>query len=238
MENLAKQVKILKIYAGVLTGVVLVFIIIVIKLMGSNSDHFKHITAERIDIVDPNGKISLAISNRENQHPGTVNGKELPKRDRPAGMIFFNDDGDECGGLVYDGDKKSASMTYSIDQYKNDQIMQLQYSQENEGSKLQRSYGLKLWDKYDSFTADKVIAYIDSLQKLNDSNAYKAGIQKLKTPGVISTERLFVGKNTDGEIGLFLRDAKGVPRLKIYINKQNQPAIETLNDKGAVIASR
>ena len=81
MENLQKQVRILKIYAGVLTIIVLVFIVIVLRQNGNN-DHFKHITAERIDIVDSSGKIRMAISNRERQHPGTIAGKELPRRDR------------------------------------------------------------------------------------------------------------------------------------------------------------
>jgi len=237
MENLEKQVKILKLYAAVITVIVLVFIVFVLRLM-SNQSHFKQITAERIDIVEPDGKIRMAISNRESQHPGTIDGKVLPKRDRPAGMIFFNDDGNECGGLVYDGDKKSASMTYSIDQYKNDQIMQLQYSQENNGAQLQRSYGLKLWDKYDNFPSLKVVAYIDSLNKLNDTAAYKAGIEALNASGRVTKERLFVGKNPDGDVGLFLRDANGKPKLRIYINKQNQPVIETLDDKGTVIKSR
>jgi hypothetical protein len=237
MENLQKQVKALKIYAGFLTALVLALMIMVLRQTNS-SEHFKHITAERLDIVDANGQIRMAISNHDRQHPGTIGGKELPKRDRPAGMIFFNDDGDECGGLVYDGNKKSAGMTYSIDQYQNDQIMQIQYSQDKDAGSLQRSYGLKLWDKYDSFPTVKVVAYADSLKKLNDTAAYNAGIKKLQQPGVITAERLFVGKNTKGEVGLFLRDDKGRPRLKIYINHQNQPVMETLDDKGAVIASR
>lgn len=210
----------------------------IVLRQSSSSDHFKHITAERIDIVDSTGKILMAISNRERQHPGIIAGKELPKRDRPAGMIFFNDDGDECGGLVYDGNKKSAGMTYSVDQYQNDQIMQIQYNQQTDAGNLQRSYGLKLWDKYDSFPSARVMAYVDSLKKLNDTAVYNAGIKKLQQPGVLTAERLFVGKNTQGEVGLFLRDTKGKPRLKIYINPQNQPVIETLNDKGEVIASK
>ena len=237
MENLQKQVKALKIYAGFLTLLVLALMLMVFK-QTSSSDHFKHITAERLDIVDANGQIRMAISNHDRQHPGTIDGKELPKRDRPAGMIFFNDDGDECGGLVYDGNKKNASMTYSIDQYQNDQIMQIQYSQDKDAGSLKRSYGLKLWDKYDSFPTVKVIAYADSLKRLNDTATYNAGIKKLQQPGVITAERLFVGKNTKGEVGLFLRDDKGRPRLKIYINQQNQPVMETLDDKGGVIASR
>ena len=238
MENLQKQIKALKIYAGILTALVLVLIATAFRQNNSDNEHFKHITAERIDIVDANGQIRMAISNHDRQHPGTLGGKELPKRDRPAGMIFFNDDGDECGGLVYDGNKKGAGMVYSIDQYLNDQIMQIQYNQYNEGKTLQRSYGFKLWDKYDNYPSAKVMAYVDSLKKLNDTNAYNTGIKKLQQPGVITAERLFVGKNTKGEVGLFLRDDKGKPRLKIYINSKNQPVIETLNDKGEVIASK
>jgi len=221
-----------------LTLLVLVLIVTAFRQTASINEHFKHITAERIDIVDANGQIRMAISNHDRQHPGTIGGKELPKRDRPAGMIFFNDDGDECGGLVYDGNKKSAGMTYSVDQYQNDQIMQIQYSQDKDTDGLKRSYGLKLWDKYDNFPSAKVVAYVDSLKQLNNAAAYAAGIKKLQQPGVLTAERLFVGKNTKGEVGLFLRDDKGRPRLRIYINQQNQPVIETLNDKGQVVASK
>lgn len=237
MEKLAKQIRILQIYAVVLTLVVIAFVIY--TLAGNNSSaHFKEITAERVNIIEHNGKLRMVISNKENQHPGIMDNKNLSKRDRPAGMIFFNDAGDECGGLVYDGDKNSASMTYSIDQWKNDQVMQLQYIQDNNSNEPVKSYGLKLWDRNDKFTLMHLINYDDSLKKLKDTNAYNAGMQKLKAAGLYANERLFVGKNKAGEVGLFLNDEKGAPRLRIYINKQNMPVIETLDDQGKVIASR
>ena len=127
MEELAKQVKILKIYVIVLTIIVIICIAVIFKIMHIDG-HFNEITAGRINIAEQDGKLRMVISNHENQHPGSYNGKDLPKRDRPVGMIFFNDDGDECGGIVYDGSKKEANMTYSIDQYKSDQIMQIQYA--------------------------------------------------------------------------------------------------------------
>jgi hypothetical protein len=237
MEELAKQVKMLKLYVVVLTIIVIAGIIIMLKMMHTDG-HFDEITTGRINIVEQDGKLRMVISNHENQHPGSYNGKDLPKRDRPAGMIFFNDDGDECGGLVYDGSKKGASMTYSIDQYKNDQIMQIQYAQDKESDRINRSYGLKLWDRDDRFPAGRLIGYVDSLNSLKDTGAYNAGIKKIRTEGWLGKERLFVGKDTDGEVGLFLRDDKGTPRLKIYINKQNQPVIATLDDKGRLITTR
>jgi hypothetical protein len=183
IAHLAKQVRVLKIYAALLTLVVLAFIAYTVT---ANNGRFKEITAERVNIVEHSGKLRMVISNKERQHPGIMDNKTFPQRDRPAGMIFFNDVGDECGGLVYDGDKKSASMTYSIDQWKNDQVMQLQYAQDNTGGGPVKSYGLKLWDRSDNFTLMKVIAYDDSLKKLHDANAYGAGFKKLKDAGLLS----------------------------------------------------
>jgi len=229
MENLAKQVKILKIYAGALTLAVLVLAVYMVTL---NKGTYKELTAERLNIVEKDGTLRMVISNKARQHPGRMDSKDLPTRERPAGMIFFNDQGDEDGGIVYDGDKNSASMTYSIDQWKNDQIMQLQYAQGKNDKSFSRSYGLKLWERDDQFTLTKQIAFYDSLKRLKDTAALNAGLKKMKDAG---RQRLFVGKNTNGEVGLFLSDSTGKPRLNIYINKQSQPVIEKLNDKGEVV---
>lgn len=45
----------------------------------------------------------MVISNRERQHPGMVDGKLMKRENgRPPGLIFFDQRGDECGGLVFD----------------------------------------------------------------------------------------------------------------------------------------
>jgi len=237
MEELQKQIKSLRAFVAVL-AIIVVILAGVTLFQFNRSGNFKEINAQRVNIVEKDGTLRMAISNRELQDPGAIGGKKIAKRDRPAGMIFFNDDGDECGGLVYDGDKKSASMTYSIDQYKNDQIMQLQYAQSNGDSKLERSYGLKIWDRADRFPLSDLVNYADSLKKLNDTNALKAGFDKIRKAGWFGKERLFVGKNPDGDVGIFMRDSNGKPRLRIYVNKQNQPVIESLDENGVVVAAK
>jgi hypothetical protein len=239
MNDLSKQVRFLKIYIALLTIIVLGLGTIVALMV--RSQRFRQITAEqvtaeRINIVEPDGRLRMVISDQKNQHPGMVDGKTLAARERPAGMIFFNDSGDEDGGIVYDGNSKGASMTYSIDQYKNDQIMQLQYSQDSGRKIASRSYGLKLWDRPDDFTLAQLIGYADSLQKLKDSNAVKAGFDTLRANGKMGYERFFAGKEQGGEVGLFLRDSKGIPRLKIYIDTNDQPVIEKLDKSGKVLA--
>ncbi|RYZ93725.1 MAG: hypothetical protein EOP47_29180 [Sphingobacteriaceae bacterium] len=231
MENLEKQLRFLKLYAIMLTLAILILGAYTLTL---NNGHYKEITAERINIVEKTGLLRMVISNKLRQHPGRMDNKDLPARERQAGLIFFNDEGDEDGGLVYDGNKNSASMLFSLDQYKNDQVMQLRYEQEHANGNLTRSYGLNLWDRKDEFTITKQLAYVDSLKNLNDTNAFNAGIKQFKASGY-TRQRLFVGKNSKGEVGLFLNDANGKPRLNIYINAKNQPVFETLDDQGEVI---
>lgn len=231
MESLSRQIRILKVCVATLALLLMAVIIAGVVLL-RNNNRFAEITTGRINIVEPDGSLRMVISNQHSQHPGAVNGKEMPKRDRPAGMIFFNDDGDECGGIVYDGNKKEASFTYSVDQYKNDQIMQLQYQQDDDGGQRARSYGLKLWDRPEEYSLQRQIDYFDSLGKIKDTAAFNAGVRTIKAAGGLGTERLFLGKNKNGETGLFLCDDKGVPRLRIFIDKSNKPVIQTLNDRG------
>ena len=231
-KKLEQQLRTLKIYAIVLTFI-LALLIGFVAHEYLTKGKFKELTAERIDIVEHNGLLRMAISNKENQDPGSYGGKKIAKRDRPAGMIFFNDDGDECGGLVFDGNKNGAGMVYSVDQYKNDQIMQLQYNQEGQpGKNLVRKYGLKLWDRNDELPTEKLMAYVDSLSKLNDTAAYAAGIGKLKASGALGNERLFLGRDESGKTGLFIRDANGKQRLRIYIDREGHPVMETVDEKG------
>ena len=237
METLQKQIRQLRLFVAILTVIVLACLIaIVIVLRGNGNKQFDQLTAHRINIVEPDGQLALAISDNANQHPGRINGKDLPKRPRGAGMIFFNTEGDECGGLVYDGTKKEAGMVLSIDQYKNDQIMQLQYQQDS-GAGLTRSYGFKLWDRTDRFTLQNEIDYFDSLQNLHDTAALRKGADTLIKSGALGVERLFLGRTKDGNTGLFLRDDKGIPRLRICVSKDNKPLIQVLDDDGRPIAS-
>ncbi|HEV2481300.1 MAG TPA: hypothetical protein VGS79_16620 [Puia sp.] len=237
MEALTKQLRQLRAFVAFLTVIVLTCLITIVFLLRNKGNReFDQLTAHRVNIVEPNGQLALVISDNANQHPGRINGKDLKPRDRGAGMIFFNTDGDECGGLVYDGTKKEAGMVLSIDQYKNDQIMQLQYQQDS-GASLTRSYGFKLWDRSDRFTLAQELDYFDSLQNLHDTAALRRGEDTLISQGLMGRERLFLGRTKDGNTGLFLRDDKGVPRLRICVSKENKPLIQVLDDDGQPVAT-
>ena len=74
----------------------------------------------------------MVISNRSRLPGVIVKGKERPPSDRPqAGMIFYNDEGSENGGLIFGGRRNEkgevvdSGGSLSFDKYDANQIVQL-----------------------------------------------------------------------------------------------------------------
>jgi hypothetical protein len=231
-DKLSTQVKILQWYAGILTLVVAALAVYVIR--GSRAGTVDVLTAHRINIVEPDGALKLVISNAAQQDPGADEGKEFSPRQRPAGMVFFNDEGSECGGLVYDGSKKEASFTLSVDQYRNDQIMQMQYQEDSAGGKRTRSYGVKMWERRDDLNVLHIYRALDSLYQQHDSVGLAKILTDLKEKRP-TVERLYLGKTFDKEYGLFIKDKAGRTRIRIGIDSLGQVIWEKLDTTGAVI---
>jgi hypothetical protein len=230
-KKLLREVRILRTYTIALTVVLVLFIVFAFKKQGEKT-HFEEIDVERINVVEKDGQLKMVISNKQKQHPGMLSGKDLPARERPAGIIFFNSSGDECGGLVYDGDNKEAGMTYSVDQFRDDQIMQLDYDEQQQAGKRVNAYGLKLWERPYSMPLLKKMQILDSLHALNNDAVYQKMVQQMREKGEMGTERFFAGKTFAGEVGLFIKDTKGKPRIKLYIDQNNNPRIEFLDANG------
>ncbi len=227
-DRTKKDVRFLKFYSGFLT----IALIITILYMGpfSKNKSFEEIDVERINVVENNGDLKLVISNSERQHPGIINGKPLPERQRKAGLIFFNSAGDECGGLIYDGNDRGAGLVLSVDKYRDDQVMQLRYIENT--AKDKRTYGLQLWDyqKEDGF--DERTEAFERLNEIENKEKRTAAYNKMKDDGLLPANRMFVGKRMNKDVGLFINDNKGKPRIKIYIDENNEAKFELLNEEG------
>ncbi|WP_218972243.1 hypothetical protein [Labilibaculum filiforme] len=230
-DKITKQINFLKIYSGFLTLALLGVIFYVINQ--STESKLKELTVERINIVESNGDLKLVISNSSRQHQGIINGKPLPKRERQAGLIFFNSVGDECGGLIYDGNDKGAGLVLSVDKYRDDQVMQLRYIENTENNA--RTYGMQFWDypKEDSYQQRNNA--FEALQKIEDEAEKRDAYLKMKQDSLLAEDRMFVGKKMNNDIGLFINDNKGRPRIRIYIDTDNNPKIELLNEEGNVL---
>ena len=91
----------LKFYSITITGILTFFLILSFKPI-PEQQRFEEISVERINIVEPDGSLKMVISNQHRQHPGIANGKIIERETpRPPGMLFFNQIGDEMGGLVF-----------------------------------------------------------------------------------------------------------------------------------------
>jgi hypothetical protein len=96
-------------------------------LMGAKSSEkqtFDEIQVHRINVVEPDGTLGMVISNRARLPGIIVKGHEAPPYDRPAaGMLFYNDEGSENGGLIFGGHKNDkgevvdSGLSLSFDKY-------------------------------------------------------------------------------------------------------------------------
>lgn len=115
-----------------LIGNGLLAVLLLTGFASPRSSTFDEITVHRVNIVEPDGTLRMVISNKTNLPGVIVKGKEQPPNDRPqAGMIFYNDEGTENGGLIFGGHKDSSGNvvdsggSLSFDKYGANQIVQL-----------------------------------------------------------------------------------------------------------------
>jgi len=157
-------------------------------------------------------------------------------RPRPvAGMIFFNDQGDEVGGLTYSGQERdgarAAQAGLMFDQLKQDQTIGFSYSESNG----RRSAGFQVWDRPESRLSE-LIKKMNDANKLTDTAARDAAIASIRATAEPGPRRVFVGKNADKAALLSLADAQGKPRLTLTVDANGNPRIEFLDETGKVVA--
>lgn len=105
--QLEKRVRFLTIYVIAITAIC-GFLLITSFRQTADSRRTDELTVKRINVVAENGQLRMVISNEHRQHPGSVNGNQVEPRERPAGMLFFNELGDECGGH-FTGNRNASS---------------------------------------------------------------------------------------------------------------------------------
>ncbi len=235
MENkLQRDVTFLKAYSILIT--VLLGVIAFSAIGQANQKtKFDEIDVERINIVEKDGKLKMVISNAERQHPGIIDGKMLSRK-RPPGMLFFNEKGDEVGGLSFNGDLKdgkgNASALLAFDRFRQDQTVAIQYG-ENNG---QYYAGLRVWDRPET-SLGPVIDKLAEIEKMKDGPEKTAAMQKLREMAGGAAERVMVGRDREQAAVVRLSDTKGKPRIKLSVDLAGAPKLEFLDEAGKVTYS-
>ena len=232
--SLRREIRFLRLYA-VTSSLVLVILCTAAFRQASTNARFDELTVGRINVVDADGKLRVVISNKDRMHPGMMDGK-LIDRPRPvAGLLFFNEEGDEVGGLTFTGREvngsRRANAGIMFDQFKQDQTIGISYS-ETDG---RRTAGLQVWDRPDQRLSE-LIDKLNAANKIADPTERQKAVAAARASAQPAPRRLFAGKLPDRSATLALSDAAGKPRLTLTVDADGNPRIEFLDETGKVVS--
>ena len=254
--NIEKQLRFLSIYSFVSSIIILGLLISVIWLMveepaigpeyhSQNYDslHIPYLTAERVDIVEPDGQLAIALSNSKTSAKLRFDGQIIEgasNRDIPN-IIFFDGKGDEVGGLGFanfrEGDAPITAMRHlAFDGFRQDEVIALSHFVQNGKSRK----GMYIYDRPD-------IPIMAALQE--------SGIHPEDTPDVLgeklnefreenpdrhrelwgNPQRVAVQTNDNNESEILLGDAEGNIRLRFVVKPDGEAFIEFMDGDGNVI---
>ena len=255
--RIERDLRMLKLYAGAMTLVVGVLSLAAFtrstgptrvgEIQGTKAK-FDVIDVERINVLEPDGKYRLILSNRPRSIGPIYKMKPFGYEGggRP-GMIWFNDEGTENGGFTFTGSSCTAgklvdgrncregeyraSTHMSFDQFNQDQVVNLDYT-DNNGRRLM-GFSINDAANVDIYDAVKVR---DTILKIADTAVRNAEMRKWAAPGGVplSAQRLFVGRDQSRSAVLNLSDPSGKPRLRLVVDSLGAARIEFLDAAGKV----
>ena len=229
-RHLRRDIRLLQAYATI-SSLVLVFL--AVSALHQGPPKADELTVQRLNVVDANGTLRLVLAGKDRMHPGILDGKTIDRQRPVAGLIFFNDEGDEVGGLTITGQERDgvrrANALLAFDQLKQDQTIALSYNEANG----QRSTGLTVWDRPE-VRLSELIDKLNAAQKIADTASREQAIKEARASMPPSPRRVFVGKNTDRSAAIMLADAEGRPRLTLRVEANGQAGIEFLDRDGKV----
>jgi len=227
--SIRRQLRILQVYAGI-SFAILAFLFVTAFTQSNAQQRIDELTVQRLNVVDANGTLRFVLSNKDRMHPGVMDGVTI-NRPRPvAGMLFFNDEGDEVGGLTYSGtddNGRRANAGIMFDQLKQDQTIGLTYSEANG----QRLAGLQVWDRSEQPLSDLIKA-LNAANAIPEEAARDEAIKAVRAKAPAGPRRVFVGKNTEKAAIVSLADANGKPRLVMTVGADGAAAIDFLDADG------
>jgi hypothetical protein len=199
---------------------------------------FQEISVERINLIEPDGKLRLTISDAARSPGWVFHGKPYPGRPKGAGMIFFNDEGEEDGGMGFGGSARDGKFeaygSLSFDQYNQDETVKLVYQDENG----QKREGLFLTDRA-NIPITEMIAKRDSLRALpagpGRDSAIKAWAENNGHP--LAATRVAVDRDASKSAVVSLADPQGHPRLRLAVDSTGAASIQFLDTEGHVTKS-
>lgn len=197
---------------------------------------FQEIDVQRINIREKDGTLRMVISNTD-MMPGIIHkGVDYPHPNRKtAGVLFFNEEGTENGGLSFggrrdkDGKVVGSGGHLSFDQFEQDQVVALNHSEGPDG--LRRA-GLTISDRPDAAMPFSEMGKFASASPAEQKVMQDRWIAEGRLG---NKNRVFIGKSRDKSSAVMLSDAEGRPRILMQVKADGEAAIQFLDDAGKVL---
>jgi hypothetical protein len=182
------------------------------------------LTVSRIKVVDSTGRVRVELA-----------GSFPPRRTELAGLLFHNQDGGEAGGLVYRGQRNAdgrvtAGGTLTMDQYNEDQVVVLQYTQNG----LRKQQGLVVSDRPDTLgpALRNLYRVLDTFPQSPRRDSVQRALLAQVPVEQLPARRVFVGRDTSRAAVLSLADRRGTPRLRLMVDSLGRASIVFLDLEG------
>jgi len=198
---------------------------------------FEVIDVERINVRGSNGQYAVVISNTQRMPGNVMNRRERKDGPRGAGLLFYNADGNEAGGLIFDGARQdttaSAFGQLSLDRFESDQVAALRYVESTSGWEA----GLQV-SHYPRHVLAEWHAARDTIDQLPTAVARDSALGELRRrffrQGKWEIKRLFAGERGRTAV-VELRDMNGRERLRLVVDSVGGARLEFLDERGTVV---
>jgi hypothetical protein len=197
--------------------------------------------AQKINIRETDGTLKAVLSSAAGF---TAMGGQRAKQPGGvpfSGLMFYNQEGEEEGGLVYSGKAipggQDADVTLTFDQYRQDQNVYLHHEEHKDAQGRSIDDGLTIISRPDHTQTEENGIYAE-MEKLSGKQRDELQLRSLQE-GKISTRRLFVGdrrgvKNDVAydDAGIFIKNRWGRDAIKLYVDYDNNPHLEVYDQLG------
>jgi hypothetical protein len=224
--------------AGACAAIGLLAALSILGFTSTSVPRFEVLDVERINVREPDGTLAVVLASQSRMPGNIINDLEYSTREGISGLIFYNSEGDEAGGLVQasarnpDGSFRSAFGQLSLDRFESDQVVSVRYV-ENEGY---RASGMLVSDYARHSLVEWAVAS-DSINRLPEE-ARPAARQALRRryfeEGRWEVQRLFVGQENRTAL-LEMRDTQGRSRIRMTVDSLDIPRLEFFDAAGALL---
>jgi hypothetical protein len=199
---------------------------------------FDEINVHRINVVEPDGTIRLVLTNTANSPGIYIKNKEVPHPNgrKSAGLLFFDEDGTEDGGLSYGITKNQTGKVtgseghLSFDQYMQDQIFTIDAGRDGD-----KKYSLLRMDDRGDYPITDALEALKQISKL-PADQREAEIKKFLETHPGDHPRVILGRARDGGSVLQLKDSEGRDRLVLRVAPDGSPKLQFLDAAGKVVS--